>query len=256
MSASAATIGGDDQRWDAEAAHLLGVVEVHRHRGTDLVEQPGEVLRPGREPLVQLVHRGVLHELGGGRADLSLLPEHLRVDRAAADVGRGADEPADLLRVPDRQLHRDPATERVADDVRPVEAEVVDERGDVIGHEPDVQRPVDVGGARVALQVGEDDGVVLGQGRDVGPEHLAVAETSVQQDQRPAVPVRLVVEVDPVDLGVAHDDAPKFSSEVRDTDSDRPRRANSSAGAEYPVSRLLGGEPRVAPAPRGFHSTQ
>ena len=50
---------------------------------------------------------------------------------------------------------RHAAAERVADDVRPVEPEVVDERRDVVGHEPDVDRPVDVGGPAVALEVGQ-----------------------------------------------------------------------------------------------------
>ena len=55
----------------------------------------------------------------------------------------------------DRGEERHPAAERVADDVRLLEPEVVDERGDVVGHEPDVDRPIDVGGAPVALEVGE-----------------------------------------------------------------------------------------------------
>ena len=54
----------------------------------------------------------------------------------------------------DRREERDAAAERVADEVRLVEPEVVDERRDVVGHEPDVDRPIDVGGAAVALEVG------------------------------------------------------------------------------------------------------
>jgi len=41
---------------------------------------------------------------------------------------------------------------------------VVDEGRDVIGHEPDIERSVDVGGAAVALQVHGDDLVAFGQG--------------------------------------------------------------------------------------------
>jgi hypothetical protein len=79
---------------------------------------------------------------------------------------------------------------------------VVDERRDVIGHEPHVERSVDVGGAAVALEVDDDDLVALGQGGKGRPEHLARPEPAVQQDHRPPGPVGLEVEVDAVDLGV------------------------------------------------------
>ena len=102
----------------------------------------------------------------------------------------------------DRREERDAATERVADDVRLVEPEVVDERRDVVGHEPDVDRAIDVGRPAVTLEVDRDDLVVRGEGGQDRPEHLARAEPAVEQDQRPAAAVRLVVEVDAVDVGV------------------------------------------------------
>jgi hypothetical protein len=40
---------------------------------------------------------------------------------------------------------------------------VVDERGDVVSHQPEVDQPVDVGGTAVPLQVECDDLVALGQ---------------------------------------------------------------------------------------------
>ena len=79
---------------------------------------------------------------------------------------------------------------------------MVDERRDVVGHEPDVDRPVDVGGPAVPLQVGGDDLVVLGQRGQDRPEHLARPEPAVQQDQRPPGAVCLEVQVDAVDLRV------------------------------------------------------
>jgi hypothetical protein len=79
---------------------------------------------------------------------------------------------------------------------------VVDECRDVIGHEPRIDRPVDVGGAAVALQVDDDDLVALGQRRKDRFEHLARPEPAVQQDHRPPGPLDLEVEVDAVDLGV------------------------------------------------------
>ena len=65
------------------------------------------------------------------------------------------------------------------------------------------QRPVDVGRPAVALQVRHDDLVVVRERRQERAEHLARAEAAVQQDQRPTGAVDLVVEVDPVDVGVA-----------------------------------------------------
>jgi hypothetical protein len=125
------------------------------------------------DTLVQLVHRRFLHELDRGRADLALLGEHLGRDRVASDVGRGHDELADLVGVLDRREERDPAAERITDEVRLVEPEVVDERGDVVGHEPDVDRPIDVGRSAVTLEVDGDHLVVRGLRRDDRPEHLA-----------------------------------------------------------------------------------
>jgi hypothetical protein len=81
-------VGAGEQRRDSEAADLLAEVEVLRHRGRDLVEQPPEALGPRRDAPVEVVHRRVAHEVHRGRAHLALLGEHVRVDRAAADVGR------------------------------------------------------------------------------------------------------------------------------------------------------------------------
>ena len=129
--------------------------------------------------------------------------------------------------MPDRRVERHPAAERVAHDVRLVEPEVVDEGGDVVGHEPHVDRPIDVGGTAVTLHVGRDDLVALRKGRQDRPEHLARPEPAVQQDHRPPGPVRLVVQVDAVDLGIlagacrlgspigAHGDSPSVFGWVR-----------------------------------------
>ena len=88
---------------------------------------------------------------------------------------------ADLLRLLPRGEERDPAAERVADDIRLLQPEVVDEGRDVVGHEPDVDRPIDVGGAAVPLEIDRDDPVALGQGGEDRPEHLTRAEPAVKQ---------------------------------------------------------------------------
>ena len=144
-------IGTSKERRHLQAADVLGEVEVERHRRADLVEQPTEVLRARRDALVQLVHRRVHHELRRVRAHLALLSEHLGVDRAPPDVRRDHHEPPDDLRVLHRRVERDAAAERVAHDVGLLEPEVADQGGDVVGHEPNVDRPIDVGCPPVSL---------------------------------------------------------------------------------------------------------
>ena len=79
-------IASDDEGRHLETADDLCEVVVLRHRFSDLRQQPREVLRARRDPLVQLVHRRVFHEFGGGRAYLALLRAHLRIDRVGPDV--------------------------------------------------------------------------------------------------------------------------------------------------------------------------
>ena len=79
---------------------------------------------------------------------------------------------------------------------------MVDERPYVVGHEPGVDRAIDVGGASVPLKVDRDDPMALGQGGEDRLEHLARAEPAVQQDQRPPGAVALVVQANAVDVGV------------------------------------------------------
>ena len=67
----------------------------------------------------------------------------------------------------------DAAAERVADDVRLLELEVVDQCADVVGHQPDVDGSVDVGRPTMALQVDCDDLVVVGELRKDRREHVA-----------------------------------------------------------------------------------
>jgi hypothetical protein len=58
--------------------------------------------------------------------------------------------------------------ERVAHDVGPLEAEVVEQPGDVVGHELGTQRPVDVGGPAVTLQVDGDDAPAAASSGSIG----------------------------------------------------------------------------------------
>ena len=100
-------------------------------------------------PLI-LLHGG----LGSGEMFGPILPalgEHLGVDGAPTDVRRDGDEPSDDLGMANRRLESHAAAKRVAHDVGLVEPEMPDECRDVVGHQLDAERPVDVGGSAVAL---------------------------------------------------------------------------------------------------------
>jgi hypothetical protein len=102
--------------------------------------------------------------------------------------------------------------------------EMPDERRDVVGHQPDVERPIDVGRPAVALEVGHDDLVVGGVQRDDRVEQLAREEAAVQEDQRAARAVCLVVEVEAVDVGVLPG-VPVLSWPARGSHCPAPRNA-------------------------------
>ena len=195
-------IGVDDERRHLQRLHHVGVVVVLLHHLADLVEQLSEVLGARRDLHVELVHRRVLHELGRRGVHHDLLRAKGRVDVVRGEVQRSRDELADLVGVLRRGLHRDAAAKRVADDVGLIELKMVDERRDIVGHELDVDWPIDVGRPSVPLEVRRDDLVVRRQDGDDRSEHLARREPAVQQDQRSAGAVRLVVHVEAVDVGV------------------------------------------------------
>ena len=73
----------------------------------------------------------------------------------------------------------------MAEDVRAVDAEMVEQAGDVAGERRRGDLPVDVRGAAVSLHLHPDQLVRAGQGRD---EHAEVEvdgqHAAVQQDQR------------------------------------------------------------------------
>jgi len=110
-----------------------------------------------------------------------------------------------------RVLDRGPQSRRGAEGVthhvrlgRRAQAEVPDERGDVVAHRLEAQRAVHVRGAAVPLQVDRDHPAAAGQQRHDRGEHLAAAVPAVQQDEWLAGAVLFVVQADAVHLGVAH----------------------------------------------------
>ena len=186
----------------SSSTDLVAEVEFDGHRLADLAEQLGEVLRPGSDARVQLVHRRSLQRLSGFRADLGLLAEHRRIDRVAPDVRRNHDESIDKLWVLDGRPEGDATTERVAEQIGLLETEMRDQRGDIAAIRS-------AGEAARCPPSGHDPG-----GRPRSPhaqpraskhrtEHLAQPEPAVKQDQGSPRAVGLVVEVDPVDVGVS-----------------------------------------------------
>jgi hypothetical protein len=86
---------------------------------------------------------------------------------------------------------------------------VIEQGGHVAGQEAQVHIPVDVGGAPVSLQLGSDHLAVGGQlGPDAAERKVDGQQPAVQQYQRPARAIHLVVHPQPVDrrvsLGHAH----------------------------------------------------
>ena len=68
-----------------------------------------------------------------------------------------------------------------------------------------VDRSIDVGGAPVTLEVDDDHLVAGGEGRQDRLEHLARPEAAVQEDQRAAGPMDLVVEIETIHVGGSTD---------------------------------------------------
>ena len=139
-------------------------------------------------------------------------------------------------------VERDAAAQRVAHEVRLLEPEVLDEGRDVVGHQLDADRPVDVRRPPMPLQVDGDHLVALGERRQDRPEHLAGPEPAVEQDQGPPRAMRLVVEADPIDVGIppgafglggpfgGHGSAPVMGGWWLRYSSDRGGPHNSSVG--------------------------
>ena len=113
----------------------------------------------------------------------------LGVEPVAGVADGGENEPADPVRVIQRQLQGHPAAKAEAEHVGLADAEVVQQRGHVTGQVAQVDVPVDVGGAPVSLQLGGDHLAVGGQlGPDVAERQVDGHQPAVQQHERPARP--------------------------------------------------------------------
>ena len=154
--------------------------------------------------MVQLIHRRLLHGFCRLGRHLPLLRKDVRVERIAAKNRRRRHHPVHHVRVPAGDKDRHARTQRVAHDVGLAELEVGDQRRDVVGHQGGIQRAVaDQGSAAVAVQVHRNHLPPFGQPGKVGAVHLDGTQPAVEQDQRLAGAMNLIVEVHAVDIGVA-----------------------------------------------------
>ena len=103
----------------------------------------------------------------------------------------------------DRGAQGDAAAERVAHDVRCFQAEEAEETSDVVGHQLEAQRPVDIGRTSMGLQIDTDDLAAFRQERQVLPKHFDCGDATVEQDERFTPALDLVVQVQTIDRRIA-----------------------------------------------------
>ena len=103
----------------------------------------------------------------------------------------------------DRELEGDPPAQAEADDVGGRGAEVPQQRGRVLGQLLVGQRPVDVGGPAVPLQLGRDHPPGAGQPGAQPRHHVRGHVGAVEQHQRRPVALDLVVHRERADLRVS-----------------------------------------------------
>lgn len=138
------------------------------------------------------------------------------VPRGLALVGLGGrervgeDEAPDALRVASVELHRDLAPHGQACDDAVVDAQVVEERDEVLGEVAEAGESGEVGrrarrGDAVAAQVGGDHPVREGETVDLGLPHGVVEGVAVDEEERGAAAPVLEVEAGGVGVGEAHD---------------------------------------------------
>ena len=132
--------------------------------------------------------------------------------------------------MPQRREEGHAAPQRIPHDVGPFELQVLDECRDVARHELNAQRSIDVGRPAVPLQIDADDLPALGECREVRAEHIDRAEPAVQQDQRPARPVDLVVELDAIHVRIAHC---RITSRSPSMDTSNKGRAKSTCRLRF-----------------------
>ncbi len=199
-------VADDQQRWNLHLLDLVGPVIVLGEHLSGLTDELVPIGRVGRDCGVGLIKRGLFQPLGrllGRGADLlhalrvKVMPSGKRVRR------RDQDQFVDDFRIIDGQAQGGAPTEGIAHHVGLFETEILDQLGHVGRHVRKGHRAVERQGASVPLQIDADHLPAFGEGRQYGSEHFDGIEAAMQQDERFAFAVNLIIDFDAVDRGVA-----------------------------------------------------
>jgi hypothetical protein len=99
-------------------------------------------------------------------------------------------------------LKSDTDAQGVTHDVGSFNLEMRNQGRDVVPHQLETQRTVDIGGASMGLQVDGDDLTGCGARRQVGAEHFDGADATVQQYQRFTGAMNLIIHLEAIHVRV------------------------------------------------------
>src|SRR5688572_26957209 len=149
-------VSGDEEGRCLDPCDLLREIEVLLHGLTDLAEESGPVLGTRCDAGVKLIHRRLLHRLRRLRRYLRLLTKYVWVESVAPEWSGDEHELAHHVRVSDGSQERDTTAQREPHDVGLLKLEMPYQGCDVVRHQIDRERTIDVGSPSVALQIDGD----------------------------------------------------------------------------------------------------
>ena len=188
----------DQHHRHLQASQVASQVVRLAHERSHGVEQPGKLVRIGRDGRVRRVQWRVLHHVRHGGAHLRLLRQHFRIESILRERSGHQHEPAHQRRMLDGKPERGAAPEGVAHDVHLLVAERVQDHRQIIADVHQVDRPVAEGGAAVSLQVYTDHLMLGRQRTQVRAEHLDLTQSAMQQQERLALSINGVVVIDAI----------------------------------------------------------
>ena len=100
--------------------------------------------------------------------------------------------------MPDGRAQRDAAAHRVTHYIGLFDPEMLHQRGNIVRHGFEAERPVDIGGVSVALQIHGDHAAASREQRQILAEHLTGPQRAMDQDQRFSLAVEFVIEIEAV----------------------------------------------------------
>ena len=203
LGAHHVTVAVDQHHGHGELLHVIGPVVGLAHELTHAIEQARKVLRPRRHGGVVLVHRRVLHVLGHRRVDRGLHRQHFGKPAVPGIRCRCHHESAHTLGMLHGQAQGDGAAHRVAHHIKALMAELPQDDRQVVGHVDVADGSITERGAAMTMQIDTDHLALPGECAEHRTETLYLAQAAVQQQQRPAPAMDLVVVVDTVDRDVA-----------------------------------------------------